>query len=180
MTITHSKVSAKSDGADNTLIQPSDWNDEHVIAAGYFLPRIATATLIDAQIKTLPSIPVEIVPTPGAGKMIVLLYGLLSTSLVSPYNNVTAAGNNQFTYGGVMDASNYNLKYMFDDISANVAMYSTIQIPSDGFSLGLLQLQSWFEDKSITFSVYNADGNFGGGDPANTIKITVIYHIIDL
>jgi len=32
MGITHSKVSAKSDGGDATLIRPSDWNDEHVIS----------------------------------------------------------------------------------------------------------------------------------------------------
>jgi hypothetical protein len=30
MTITHSKVSAKADGADTTLVRPSDWNAAHV------------------------------------------------------------------------------------------------------------------------------------------------------
>lgn len=32
MSITHSFVSAKSDGGDATLVRPSDWNDDHVIA----------------------------------------------------------------------------------------------------------------------------------------------------
>lgn len=32
MGITHSKVSAKSDGGDATLIRPTDWNEEHVIS----------------------------------------------------------------------------------------------------------------------------------------------------
>lgn len=32
MAITHSKVSAIPDGADATLIRPSDWNDEHVVS----------------------------------------------------------------------------------------------------------------------------------------------------
>lgn len=30
--ITHSKVSGKSDGADASLVQPSDWNEDHVVA----------------------------------------------------------------------------------------------------------------------------------------------------
>jgi hypothetical protein len=30
MPITHAKVSAKTDGGDATLVQPSDWNDDHV------------------------------------------------------------------------------------------------------------------------------------------------------
>lgn len=31
MPITHSKVSSRPDGTDSSLIQPSDWNDDHVI-----------------------------------------------------------------------------------------------------------------------------------------------------
>lgn len=31
MPITHIKVSAKSDSPDPSIIQPSDWNDEHVV-----------------------------------------------------------------------------------------------------------------------------------------------------
>jgi hypothetical protein len=32
-TVTHSFVSAKSDGADNTVVQPGDWNADHVLPA---------------------------------------------------------------------------------------------------------------------------------------------------
>jgi hypothetical protein len=34
VSITHAFVSAKADGADTTLVRPSDWNDEHVGNAG--------------------------------------------------------------------------------------------------------------------------------------------------
>ena len=34
MAIKHSKVSGKSDGADSTLVQPSDWNSDHTIDDG--------------------------------------------------------------------------------------------------------------------------------------------------
>lgn len=32
MSITHAKVSAKADGADTSLVLPSDWNDDHVVS----------------------------------------------------------------------------------------------------------------------------------------------------
>jgi len=31
MTVTHSFVSAKSDGGDTTIVRPSDWNADHVV-----------------------------------------------------------------------------------------------------------------------------------------------------
>jgi hypothetical protein len=34
VTSTHAKVSAKSDTADATLVQPSDWNEDHVFGSG--------------------------------------------------------------------------------------------------------------------------------------------------
>jgi hypothetical protein len=34
VTSTHAKVSAKADTADATLVQPSDWNEDHVFGAG--------------------------------------------------------------------------------------------------------------------------------------------------
>jgi hypothetical protein len=34
VSITHAKVSAKSDTADTTLVQPSDWNDGHAMSGG--------------------------------------------------------------------------------------------------------------------------------------------------
>lgn len=41
VSLKHLFQSAKSDGADNTVVQPSDWNDEHVLslAAGKVLGR---------------------------------------------------------------------------------------------------------------------------------------------
>lgn len=38
MAIKHSFVSEKADGADNTLVKPSDWNETHVIENGSILP----------------------------------------------------------------------------------------------------------------------------------------------
>lgn len=58
MPITHSKVSAKSDGSDASLIRPSDWNAEHVggfvieeVVIAFNTPNIATG----ADLFTVPS-----------------------------------------------------------------------------------------------------------------------------
>lgn len=56
MGITHSKVSAKSDGADTSLVRPSDWNAPHVITT---LPTIvgvgSSASGTGDVVPTLPS-----------------------------------------------------------------------------------------------------------------------------
>lgn len=45
MAITHAFVSAKADGADSSLVRPSNWNDDHTIADGTF---VRTASYIVA------------------------------------------------------------------------------------------------------------------------------------
>lgn len=44
MAITHSKVSAVSDGGDTSLVRPSDWNDDHTITSSI----VATDAIWDA------------------------------------------------------------------------------------------------------------------------------------
>lgn len=38
MALKHKKTSAKADGADDGLVQPSDWNDDHQVTGGLDLP----------------------------------------------------------------------------------------------------------------------------------------------
>lgn len=40
--ISHAFVSAKADGSDNTLVQPSNWNATHVIASEFNVPVVAS------------------------------------------------------------------------------------------------------------------------------------------
>src|SRR5690242_19902472 len=109
MSITHSKVSAVPDDGDTTKVQPSDWNDEHTIAAGYFLPRTATVTLTDDQIKTLGTgdNSIEILPAPGENKSIVFLgaVGVLDAS-AGAYTGSNAVSALVFYLGGGLTVSN--------------------------------------------------------------------------
>lgn len=44
MSITHDFVSPKSDGADASVVRPSDWNAAHALAAGYAVPQFVRKT----------------------------------------------------------------------------------------------------------------------------------------
>jgi hypothetical protein len=203
--ITHSKVSAVSDGGDAGKVRPSDWNAEHILADGYFLPQIATVPLNNDAIKALPSTPVEIIPAPGAGKIILPFTGLLSLNMVGVYTNVG--------YNGAGGISNLYLAF---DFSTILGMPDTSEFGGSLSSSTGLILWSMMggkvykpDDDDVTWGVaipyasksqllpgenkpfvlhfdnYTANydtnlGNLIGGDPANTLKVTVIYHIIDL
>lgn len=63
LSLTHAFVSAKSDGADATLVRPSNWNAEHnlVCATGVILGRASSGTgdveeLTPAQVRTLAEV----------------------------------------------------------------------------------------------------------------------------
>jgi hypothetical protein len=49
--IKHAKTSAKSDGGDNTLVQPSDWNAEHVIDQYVDFPDISNPAAPSAGLR---------------------------------------------------------------------------------------------------------------------------------
>lgn len=204
-TITHSKVSAKSDGADNTLIQPSDWNADHVLADGFALMRMATVTLTDAQIKALPTTPVEIIPQPGSGKTIIPLNGVITFNITTGYTNLGWDG-----IGGIIS--------LYLNIGSILA-YTPIDTAGVNSSLAGVNNNSWWmnsgnnrvyenTDPDVVWGIYVAGqgkvfdaqnntalvlyldnytaayetnlGNLTGGDSANTLKVTVYYTIIDL
>jgi hypothetical protein len=53
MRVTHSKVSAKADGPDTSLVLPSEWNADHVIVSAWKAPvRLATAAALPANTRT--------------------------------------------------------------------------------------------------------------------------------
>ena len=70
------------------------------------ITKVATVTLTDAQIKALPTTGVEIVPAPGAGKLIHFIWG--SIVLHAPVHYNTSPGSSlQLVYSGspVIEAS---------------------------------------------------------------------------
>jgi hypothetical protein len=92
MPITHAKTCAKPDGPDSSQILSSDWNADHVGD----VYQVATVTLQAADILTIDDTPVEIIPAPGANKLILPLaaayaynFGTTPYTLPGPVDTLT-------------------------------------------------------------------------------------------
>lgn len=197
--ITHAFVSTKSDGADNTVVQPSDWNAEHVIPDGYALLRVATATLTDTQIKNSPWNTTNLMAAPGAGKIILPICAFFSSSIVTTYTNIGDRCMIYFMWDSVAAlplARAYNDPTTGASLVTNLltdnAFFYSGPVPSGPFSTEqgtypMIGAIASVANKTVDLIVNNANGAsfddlglFTGGDAANTLKITIIYTVIDL
>lgn len=147
----------------------------------------ASITLTDAQIKTLPTAPRDIVAAPGAGKIIVPISAMVILN--------TTAG----AYTGVTDAS-FQLSMQGTYVSAPVIAQASLLdtginilpmlIPIAENGTGAFDgtvvtrnnaIQGDWENKPLQiFDFYAGIGNYGGGNSANTMKVLVSYIIVDI
>lgn len=150
-------------------------------------------TLTDAQIKALPTTPFDLLPAPGAGKIIQFLGAVLNWDFAAgQYTNRnadcvllaalngwagTAASNfsnlEEFNVGGRVSLMQFLSAFNFNQSSGPWTNYAhwtdNTSNPSSAYINTPLQLM-----------VDNAgSGNFTGGNAANSLKVTVTYQIID-
>jgi hypothetical protein len=157
-------------------------------------------TLIDSQIKALPTTPVDIIPAPGAGKAIIVFGGSIKFNIVAGYTNVSASVGTGVTQldlvgFGVVPSDNVNtitnnnqniriklslLSFNFQDTDHDVVN----GVSSAGFTKSVSDLNL---NEALKLYCYNVTqnndtdlGNFTGGNAANTLKVTVFYSIVDL
>jgi hypothetical protein len=150
----------------------------------------ATVTLTDAQIKALPTTPVEIVAAPGAGKLIWPLSAVIvcdtSANGYTNTDNVVALfiewwdGSHLSNQWGVSHPNVLNLLTAFDKVVLHVPPADTpsaFGVELDGIYLSTSQLA----DFPLRLRLPNDPaGNFTGGDPANTLRCTVFYCVVDV
>jgi Chaperone of endosialidase len=117
ISLKHSFQSAKTDGPDNTIVQPSDWNDEHVLtqASGKLLGRTSAGAGATEEI--------------SAGSGLSLSAGTLAADVTS------VAGRTGAVTLGISDVA--NLQTSLDDKAplASPTFTGTVTLPS-GTSVG--------------------------------------------
>lgn len=164
-------------------------------------PMVASVSLADAQIKTLTTRPLEIIPAPGPSKMVFPVYAILVGHFVSAYNagaldpggaigdalEIKAGSGGVTLFQLVNDAVGAKLAGLLSNIGDFVARWSiqlTERPAGDGeveklFDSGIST--SNYDNVNMVISIYSAAvGSLTGGHANNTLKITVYYLVVDL
>lgn len=155
------------------------------------LVQSATVTLEDEDIKALPQTHFEIVPAPGAGKMLLLIGGMAQLNVpTTAYTLALGASEPQIgvCYESVVGylASAYINQ---GDMLTNGGVYMTPIAPKlirgvAGDYTNVISTTQVGVTEDQAFSLKDDDNDGGdpyeGGDPANTLTITVFYIVVDL
>lgn len=153
-------------------------------ATGGYPTYLTSVAITNTQFKALPSTYIEVVPAPGANKVLIFLFGILYLQTTVAYTNVDT-GSQQglaIAYGDWdADASNfYNFNAGGAGFLARVAPFH--QIPDAA------QLLAAYPDVTITTGnantplkaiAWNDPGDYTGGDAANSYRVVTAYCIFD-
>lgn len=150
--------------------------------------RQVTVTLTHAQILTLPSQSVTIVPAPGGTLGLIFLSAVVANHVTVSYGNRTTTNFNFYdpSSGSFWSAyeeapinllgtnEGYYVPFLPYAASSTQAVapaviYTTV---GDGTLVA--------SDSSIALRCFNATGNFTGGNAANRLTVTVLYKVYDM
>ncbi len=141
-------------------------------------------TLTNAQIKALPTTPVEIVPTEGAGTIIVPLSVTYKANFAAgAYTNVDNVAALHVIYTGETDPE-FGRGYFFPSAGrwthGDVGYIKRRDIPGQALaSLGFALAA--FDDTALEVAIdNNGDGDLTGGHANNVLIIDTHYKVIDL
>lgn len=150
-------------------------------------------TLTDAEIKTSPTVPIVIVPATEVLNYsglptrlpLPLVFSVSINTLAGAYTDVNGAafyvlaiGSDWSTNGleadqNLMAPLQNSARVVGATNSFNQEIVSTLIEP--------LKIQAGsLQDNALAFALQNFAVNLTGGDPANSMKVTVLYTIIDV
>jgi hypothetical protein len=143
-----------------------------------------TVTLSDAQIKALPTTPVEILPAPGTGKAIYLIGGaVVINASGGGYSNVDNASPQLFTSGqgiGLTGLFPGASDLQLADVRMRQLQPSEAQIGTGSFNGWAIATGGLDENQPVVIMDNWNGSNYTGGNASNSLKVTVIYVIIDV
>lgn len=126
-------------------------------------------TLTNAEMLALRATPKEIIPAPGAGKMIELISATLVFDYTAAYTET--ADNLGFLLGAAGTSVATVETTGFLTATADTATKATLAAASN---IALTAA----DNKSIVLQ-NTGDGELGGGNAANLLKVSVLYRIVD-
>jgi hypothetical protein len=142
-----------------------------------------TVTLTDAQIKALPTTPVETVATPGAGKILLPLSVTYHANFAAAYTNVdpTAAVHVIFDGGSVLEfGRGLFLAQAGQWAHGNVGYFRRGQLDGQA-NAALAFAHAGLDDTALTIAIdNNSAGVLTGGNSANTLTVQTRYIVLDL
>lgn len=151
-----------------------------------------TVTLINAQVKALPTTAVEIVPAPSASQIIAPIAAWLYVDWTADYTNIGDEARIGLGYTGTLSSalsefSGGQASNLLADGASHVAFTGT-RGKYPGFGGVTLGVGQFVDEPGIVgagIEIYaanagSATGNFTGGDPGTSITVTVWHGLVDL
>lgn len=162
--------------------------------------RLARVVLTNAQIKALPTTPIELVPAQGANTIIrpLHIFGLLN-SLAGAYTNISSPTGADLT---CFIGSTSLGAFLFNDTSPSIVTPFVAPITTFSDTFGVAQQtrfslgEGLYQDYNTTWGIVNYQGNIAaeinqhltvlisnglgnltGGNVSNTLAMTVLYMV---
>lgn len=158
--------------------------------AGIGVLKVATVTLTDAQIKALPTTPVQVVAAPGVGKIAVPIMALVGLAWTADYTNISADSTFDFfwlpagaqPFNSLFEADTSSVSSLLAGGGNAYAMSSPLQLGWTAAAPGLSVPRATGDfmggtnvvDANISVFITNS-GDLTGGNAANSLKVTVWY-----
>lgn len=156
----------------------------------------APLTLTDAQVKALPSTPIEIVPAPGAGKALLPFLAWWYVKWAADYTNIGSLSRIGIGYSGQLNGTlaqfDETAAGQVSNLLADGASHPAVMGPrgTSGPLTGspISATGQFQDDPGVTnaalevFAVNGgtATGNFTGGNGGNVIFVTLFYVVADV